>query len=438
MSRHSDDTYAFTRVPKETRVSLLNVTLVRMGMATALSQFMLGATLGHSMTFWQAMLATCLGSLVLEVVSLGLGIAGMREGLSTSLLARWCGFGRIGAAMIGVVILVSLLGWFGVQNAVLAEGFLQAFDHKISFGWIAAISGVTLTVLVALGFKALSWTAKLSVPFFFVVIGWIVYLLLRDHDIYHLAVSPPGGPPLTLGEGTTIISGVIIIGALITPDLSRYCRNNRDVFWMITSSVIVGEFIINGISILIAHALNTADVVTIMTQSAGWIGLISVILSAVKVNDVNLYSSSLGLSNSLEILTGKKWRYANLTIVLGLSGTALSVLGILEHFTDFLVALGVLFPPIAGIMLVDYYILRTHRDLLDFTRRHGTLPDAASTPQIGWPAIAAWLLGSAVGFTIEVGIPSLNSLFTASLLYWIICTVVKNHRNKDFDSARFW
>ncbi|CAK8741719.1 hypothetical protein SODG_005037 [Sodalis praecaptivus] len=106
----SDDTYTFSRVPSDERVSLLNVTLVRIGVATALSQFMLGATLGHCMTFWQAMLATFLGSMVLEFVSLGLGIAGMREGLSTSLLARWCGFGRMGASFIGLIILISLLG----------------------------------------------------------------------------------------------------------------------------------------------------------------------------------------------------------------------------------------------------------------------------------------------------------------------------------------
>jgi cytosine permease len=419
--------YAFSRVPITERVGLLNVVLVRMGMATALSQFMLGATLGHSMTFWQAMLATFLGSLVLEIVSLGLGIAGMREGLSTSLLARWCGFGRIGAALIGLTIMVSLVGWFGVQNSVLAEGFLHTLDYKISFGWIAAFSGVALTILVAFGFRALSWTAKLSVPLFCMVVGWIIYSLLQGYDISNLVSSTPSGTPLTLGEGTTMISGVIIIGALITPDLSRYCQSERHVFWMVTSSVIVGEFIINGIAILVAHALNTSDVVTIMIHSAGWIGLLSVILSAVKVNDVNLYSSSLGLANALEVLTGRKWSYAGLTICLGLIGTTLSVLGILDHFVDFLITLGVLFPPIAGIMLVDYYILRTHRTVLDFTRNHRTLPDIASTPTIGWPAIAAWVAGSAIGFTIEWGIPSLNSLLAACILYWGTCTIIRKY-----------
>lgn len=70
-----------------------------MGMTAILSQFMLRAALGNSMTFWEAMLASCLGSLLLEFVSFGIGFAGMKEGLSTSLLSRWCGFGRLGSAI---------------------------------------------------------------------------------------------------------------------------------------------------------------------------------------------------------------------------------------------------------------------------------------------------------------------------------------------------
>ncbi|QBY46576.1 cytosine permease (plasmid) [Arsenophonus nasoniae] len=416
----SEDTYSLDRVPKEARVSLVNVTLVRMGMATALSQFMLGATLGHGMTFWNAMLATCLGSLLLEFVALGLGLAGMKEGLSISLLARWTGFGRLGSALIGLAIAISLLGWFGVQNSILAEGLSYALDYKINFGWITAFSGILLTVLVAFGFRALSWTAKISVPLFCLVVGWIIFYLFKDGCYLDLMNSSPKGNPLTLGEGTTIISGVVIIGALITPDISRYCKNNNHVFWMITLSVIVGEFIINAIAILMAHALETADIVTIMTHSAGWIGLLSVILSAIKINDINLYSSSLGLSNTIKIISKKKTNYVFLTVSLGMIGTSLSVFGILNYFVDFLSMLGVIFPPIAGVMLVDYYILKTSRKLLDETREQGLLPNDSSTHLIGWSAIIACIVGTFVGVIFRFGIPSLNSILVAGITYWLL------------------
>lgn len=59
-------------------------------------------------------------------------------------------------------------------------------------------------------------------------------------------------------------------------------------------TIIAGEFIVNGLAIMIARTLQTADVVTIMSQVAGGVGLLVVILSTLRVNDLNLYSSSLG------------------------------------------------------------------------------------------------------------------------------------------------
>lgn len=81
---------------------------------------------------------------------------------------------------------------------------------------------------------------------------------------------------------------------MVRADLMQMRKNQNHLFWMITLCIFVGEFIINGISIYIAHRLNTDDIMTIMTRNAGIIGLASIILSVIKVNDVNLYSSSLG------------------------------------------------------------------------------------------------------------------------------------------------
>lgn len=195
---------------------------------------------------------------------------------------------------------------------------------------------------------------------------------------------------------------------------------------MITLCIIVGEFVVNGIAILITQALNSADIVDILTVNAGVIGLISLILSVIKVNDVNLYSSSLGFSNTLQVLTGKKFDYYKITIFLGLAGTVLSVSGILNHFVDFLSMLGVIFPPIAGVMLVDYYILKTSRKILDETREKGILPDDSQTQIIGWSAIIACIVGTLVGAFFSFGIPSLNSISVAGVAYWILMKMKKN------------
>lgn len=56
----TENDYASNRVPMQSRIGIIKVTLVRIGYLTSLGQFMLGATLGHSMTFMDAILATFL------------------------------------------------------------------------------------------------------------------------------------------------------------------------------------------------------------------------------------------------------------------------------------------------------------------------------------------------------------------------------------------
>lgn len=421
------DDYPVSRVPLSVRLPFLNVALVHIGMLTALDQFMLGAVLGHSMTLSQAFLAIFIGSAIFGVVTVGLGYAGMKEGMSGSLLARWCGFGRIGSVLIGLVIAVSLIGWFGVQNAVFAKALNFAMADKLGFGWSAALSGIALTLLVAFGFRALRFTAKIAVPMFVIVVGYISIMTLSGHNIAELITSAPNGAAISISAGATMVVGGCIVASLITPDMTRYSQTGKHVFWMTMLSIIVGEFIVNGLAIIIARALNTADVVTIMSQAAGGIGLIAVIFSTLRVNDINLYSSSLGIANAIEGVTGKKLRYVSITLVIGLIGTLLSVAGILDRFIDFLTLLGVLFPPIIGVMLVDYYILRTHRALLDASRAEGQLPDSAQTPLIGWPAIIASIVGAIVGLAFEWGVPAFNSILAASLIYWIIKHYTNNH-----------
>ena len=121
-----DNDYSLSRVPEGAKQPLWQILMIRIGAICCVSQLVfLGATLGYGMSFWGAFWATMLGSVILQVVSWALGTAAAREGLSTSLLSRWCGLGKNGSAILGSVVAISMVGWFGVQNSVFAEGMLS-------------------------------------------------------------------------------------------------------------------------------------------------------------------------------------------------------------------------------------------------------------------------------------------------------------------------
>ena len=105
---------------------------------------------------------------------------------------------------------------------------------------------------------------------------------------------------------------------------------------------------------------------------------------------------------------------------LGIVGTVLSMIGVINYFQDFLTLLGVAIPPVAGIMVIDYYLLRRNRAALEETREAGTLPKRVEK----WNpiTIVVWILAFGVGEVSSIyaiGIPGLNSLIFAGVVYWI-------------------
>lgn len=416
------DNYPLSRVPENKRLSLLSVAIVHMGMLTALDQFMLGAVLGNSMTLAEAFTAITLASLLFGVLTFALGYAGMREGLPGSLLARWCGFGRHGSVLIGLLVAVSLLGWFGIQNAVFARSLSYALNGKLSFTESAALSGTVLTLLVTFGFKALRFTARVAVPLFIALVGWIFWHAFHGQSGQNI---PPviASQTITISAAMTMVIGGAILASLMTPDLTRFSRHGKDVFAITLLTILAGEYGVNGVAILIARELQTSDIIAIITQTTSSLGLLAVVFSTLRINDLNLYSSTLGIANAIEGVTGYKPRYQMITLLLGMLGTLCSVFGILDRFVDFLELLGVIFPPILGVMIVDYYVLKTDRQMLALSRTSDALP--ATSQLIGWPALIASVAGAATGLLVERGVPVLNSFLIACVIYLLTAPLLK-------------
>jgi cytosine permease len=423
------DDYSLSRVPQSARQSLWSITIVRVGALATISQFILGAALGYGMSFWEAFWATMFGSVILQVISFLLGYAGAREGLSTSLLSRWTGFGRYGSSIIGAIIAIACIGWFGVQNSVFADGLVQATNGKLSLPVAATLTGLGVTILVIFGFKLLSATATIAVPAFLLAVGVGIYQVLSKHSLFDLTTTAPAGDPLPMGVAATMVAGGFIIGAVITPDFSRFAKSGKDVFWMTMIGTFVGELGINMIAVLMAHAARTNDVVSIMMQTSGWLGAIVVVFSTIKINNLNLYSSSLGFTNIFDSVFNIKLNRGMVTLVIGVIGTVLSVLGILDMFVGFLVLLGVFIPPVAGIMVIDYFILKTHRKALDESRAIGTLP--ADVEKMSPVTLIAWAAGFAAGYFVTAGIPSINSLVVSAIVYYFGSKILISIRNKN-------
>lgn len=417
------DDYALVRVPQSARYSWFTVAVQRFGQLSALGNFFLAAMIGMGMDFWSAILAITLGSVLLEIVTIFLGVAGMREGLSTSLIARWAGFGRKGSALVGIAMAISLTGWFAVQNEVFANG-LSAIVPSVPVWIWCVVGGVLVTLITARGFKFMRWVAYITVPAFLIVVVYSVLQELSQNSLASLVSSPPPGAPISLAVGTTIVAGGFIVGAVFTPDMSRFNRNTKDVVLQTVIGVTLGEYFVGVIGVLLAHAVKVASqdsagqVIEIIQSTSGLLGVIVLVASILKVNDWNLYPSSLGIANAVQVFFGRGVNRALVALVLGAAGTLLSALGFANQFQGFLTELGILFPPIASIIIADYFVLKTWRAELDASREKGGLPEVGAN----WvPAgLIAWGIGYLVGKFVVFGVPSINSLIAAFIVYIVL------------------
>ena len=430
-----DHDFSLVRVPKEHKQEFWRILLIRIGAICCVSQLMLGASLGMGMTFTDALIATLLGSVLLQVLSWAIGAAAAKEGLSTSLISRWAGFGVKGSAIFGAVVAISMIGWFGVQNSVFGQGMADIIPVTDFLGsseiaiW-TVVTGLGITVLVVFGIRAIAHLATIFVPLFILAVIYAAYVMLQTNDLGTLMNTAPPGAALTMGAAVTIVAGGFIAGAICTPDYARFLSNSKQVFWMTLIGTFIGELGMNMTAVLLAHATGTENVVDLMMATSGFIGVLIVVASTVKLNDINLYASGLGLMNAANALSGKKLNRNILIVCLGAVGTTLSVIGIINYFTDFLILLGVAIPPVAGIMVIDYYVLKRSRKDLDESRALGKLP--AKVEVWNPVAIVSWIVGFAVGQTtviINLGIPGLNSLIVAGLLYFAIMKILAKIKN---------
>jgi cytosine permease len=147
------------------------------------------------------------------------------------------------------------------------------------------------------------------------------------------------------------------------------------------------------------------DVMTLL-QIPG-IAIVVLVISTWTSNTCNLYSATLTLATLFR---------RSSTRSLGLWGALVAlvaaVAGIADYFIPLLIGLGIVSAPLAGVYVVDFFVLRER--VYDASRLD-------KLPAIRSSALAAWLLGSAVGLVETyaghalTGIPAVDSILVTAL-----------------------
>ena len=101
---------------------------------------MLGGMLAQAMPIGQAILSGVIGYLITALLMVAVGIIGSDLGVPTCVVASGS-FGQQGSSkLISALFMISMIGWFAVQNGVCGSAFSNLLSQAFGFELPVAVS----------------------------------------------------------------------------------------------------------------------------------------------------------------------------------------------------------------------------------------------------------------------------------------------------------
>ncbi len=405
------DASSRTPVDESETVSGFQIGIVLIGISITLPLMYSAGELAQGIGLSKAIIATLTGALILSLMSIPAAIVGVKTRLSSYMIIEHT-FGFAGAKFVNFWFGIFLLGWYAVTAELFGRTLFLAASELTTLGipeWgYTVLSSALVTATTIYGFKAIDRLALIAVPFLLLALVAVVVLSLQKTAFSDLLVIEAEG--MDMPTAISAVVGAAIVGVVLTPDLTRYARNVRDC---ITASFL-GQgggmtiaYVVGMIPVLVWNELEPMNYMFMIGY--GGMALAVIVFATWTTNVINLYSTALSARASVPL-----GQYRSVVIVSGIVGTIAAVVGISENLIEFLIVMGLLVPPIAGVYLVDFfYFKRT-----DFSpqRLEGrpAIRVNAIVVGLGTGIVSTWMFFSGKSLT---SIGALDSLFISIAAY---------------------
>ncbi len=348
------DASARTPVKDDETVSGFQVGIVIVGISITLPLLYSAGELARGIGLSKGIISAVSGALILSVMSVPAAIVGARTRLSSYMIIEHT-FGYAGAKFVNFWFGIFLLGWYAVTAELFGRTLYLAAGELTSLTLAEPVYTIVSSILVIIttvyGFKAIDRLALIAVPFLLLALIAVVAMSLRHTAFGDLVQIEAEG--LDMATAISAVVGAAIVGVVLTPDLTRYTRTTIDC--VVASFVgqgggMISAYVLGMIPVLVWNELEPMNYMFIMGYGGLALGVL--VFATWTTNTVNLYSTALAARASVPI-----GHYRSVTVVSGIVGTAAALIGIADNLIDFLVVLGLLVPPIAGVYLCDFFLL---------------------------------------------------------------------------------
>lgn len=402
-----------TPVDPAEAVSGFQIGVVLIGISVTLPLMYSAGELAQGVGLSRGIIAALAGALILSLMSIPAAIVGVRTRLSSYMIIEHT-FGYAGAKFVNFWFGVFLLGWYAVTAELFGRTLFLAAGELTTLAmpeWaFTVMSSAIVTVTTIYGFKAIDRLALVAVPFLLLALIVVVILSLQRSGFADLLQLDNAGS-INMPTAISAVIGAAIVGVVLTPDLTRYARNVRDC--------ITASFLGQGVGMTVVYVCGMIPVLAwgelepmsyMFLMGFGAIALLVLVFATWTTNVINLYSAALAARASIPA-----GRYRGVVVITGIVGTIAALAGIADNLIDFLVVMGLLVPPIAGVYLADFfYFKRTDFSVDRLAGRPAIRVNAVATG-LGTGILSTWM------FYTERSLTSLGAL--DSLLISIVAYI---------------
>lgn len=445
-----------------------HITALWVGMSICVPTYTLGGVLTayFGLSVSEALVAILLANVVVLVPLTLNAFAGTKYGIPFPVLLR-SSFGVIGSNVPCLIRALVACGWFGIQTmfgGLAIHLFLgSVFDGWKALGGTGEVIGFMLfwalnLWVVLRGAESIKWLETLSAPLLVLVGAGLLVWALPNVSMTELLAQPAKRP-----EGASVVSyfcagltamvGFWATLSLNIPDFSRYAKSQKaqivgqilglpltmflfaalGVIMTAASVSLVGEMVSDPVS-LIGHI-----------QSPGWVALAMalIIIATLSTNTAaNIVSPTNDFQNIAPKLIGRT-KAVILTGLVGLLlmghellkklGLIVSDVSLESVYSNWLLGYSSLLGPIAGIMVVDYFLIKKQTLDLAGLYRDDVYPAwnwfgfiafgvpvvltlmSLGSPAFSWFYDYGWFTGSALGGLIYYGLCALRGTDPAAV-----------------------
>ncbi|WP_312511585.1 NCS1 family nucleobase:cation symporter-1 [Massilia sp.] len=399
------------------------------GMVMCIPAYTLSASLvEEGMSGRQAVLTVFLANAIVLLPMLLIGHAGAKYGIPYAVLAR-TSFGTRGARLPALMRAIVACGWYGIQTwfgGSMIYTLLGVMNGSPIGGAPLAWLGINLAQLgcflafwaiqlyfVVHGMESIrkleTWTAPLKIAICFVLLWWV-------HDkaggfgplLDQPSQFAPGGKRegefwIAFWPSLTAMIGFWATLALNIPDFTRFARSQRDQVLGQAIGLPAPMGLLAALAVIVTSATVVLygkalwDPVDLASRMTGIAVLVALIVLLVDTVSVNLAANLVGPAYDFSALAPRRISYRSggyITAGLALVMMPWKILESTQNYIfTWLVGYSALLGPIAGILIVDYYLMRKTVLDVDQLYRH----DGAYSFGNGWnmAAVAAFILGVA-------------------------------------------